>query len=228
MDGFALSEAPDWTPRYNLGPTQSVPVIRQRPTGERVAHLLHWGLIPSWAKDREIATKLINARGETLAEKPSFRSAYAARRCVIPANGFYEWRLDGQGKQPYFIQPKDKPFFAFAGLWERWQQADGSPLDSFTIVTTAANESMAEIHERMPVMLDDQGMAIWLARQSAPESVAELVRSAPDDWLTLYPVGKEVGDVRNDCESLMLPLKPTAPQQAAQLDLLGGMPRNNS
>lgn len=133
---------PDFGPRYNAAPMQMLPVIRQRPDGKRVVHLLRWGLIPSWSKDESIATRLINARGETLAEKPSFRSAYKARRCIVPANGFYEWKGTAEGKQPYYIKPANDALLGFAGLWERWTQPRGETVDTFVVVTTEANDAM--------------------------------------------------------------------------------------
>ena len=207
LDYFAaLGEGLAWAPRYNLAPLQFVPVIRQRPSGERVAHLLRWGLIPSWAKDASMATKLINARGETLGEKPSFRSAFKSRRCIIPASGFYEWQSVPGGKQPFFIQPAQAAVFGFAGLWERWSQADGTPLDTFSVVTTAANETMKPVHERMPVILQPDEFATWLDRESEPAAVSALIQPCAAQLLKTHPVSKAVGNVRNDSAALIVPI----------------------
>ena len=143
----------DFGPRYNAAPMQTLPVVRQRPGGERVVHLLRWGLVPSWAKELSIATRLINARGETLAAKPAFRAAYKARRCIVPASGFYEWKAETAGKQPYYIRSRSEVPLAMAGLWESWRDPDGIVVRTFCIITTEANALMTEIHERMPVLL---------------------------------------------------------------------------
>jgi putative SOS response-associated peptidase YedK len=168
----------DFGPRYNAAPMQLLPVIRQRPTGERVVHLLRWGLIPGWAKDETIATRLINARGETLAEKPAFRTAYKARRCIIPASGFYEWKAISDGKQPYYIHLANDELFGFGGLWKRWTRAEGTPIDTFTVVTTEANESMRALHERMPAILQPGDDCLWLSRDTAPERLSQLLAPA--------------------------------------------------
>lgn len=195
----------DWGPRYNAAPMQMLPVIRQRPTGERVAHLLRWGLVPSWSKDESIATKLINARGETLAEKPSFRGAFKSRRCIIPASGFYEWRQLAGGKQPYFIKPANDELFGFAGLWERWSKPDGEPLDTFSVITTDANDAMRPLHERMPVILQPDDCALWLSKATEPDLARQLVAPCSDSMLRIYPVSKAVGNVRNEGPSLVEP-----------------------
>ena len=160
----AVPEGFEFEPRWNAAPMQWLPVVRQRSNGERVIHRLRWGLVPSWAKDATIATRLINARGESVAEKPSFRAAFRRRRCIVPANGFYEWQQlsdqQGGGKQPFYIHPVEGEFFALAGLWERWTRpADGEELDTFTIVTTEANAAMRPLHDRMPVILAPVGVA---------------------------------------------------------------------
>ena len=196
---------PDLGPRYNAAPMQMLPVIRQRPTGERVAHLLRWGLIPSWSKDESIATKLINARGETVAEKPSFRSAYKARRCIVPANGFYEWKAVPEGKQPYYIHPAHGELFGFAGLWERWTKPDDGALDTFVVITTEANDAMRQLHERMPVILQPADYEPWLAKDTAPEFVRQLIDPCPNDALIMYPVSRAVSNVRNEGADLIMP-----------------------
>ena len=197
----------DWGPRYNAAPMQLLPVIRQRPTGERVAHLLRWGLIPSWSKDEGIATRLINARGESVAEKPAFRAAYRARRCIIPASGFYEWMPLAGGKQPYYIAPANDDFFGFAGLWERWGKSDGDTLDTFTIVTTDANDTIRPLHERMPVILEPDNYGLWLAKATDLDRVRQLFVPCPDTLLRMHPVSKAVGNARHEGPSLIEPVK---------------------
>ncbi|MBD2022479.1 SOS response-associated peptidase, partial [Leptolyngbya sp. FACHB-36] len=150
---FQLPEEPSWTPRYNIAPSQAVATIAQTASSAHQFRLLRWGLIPSWAKDEAIGNKLINARAETVAEKPSFRAAFKQRRCLILADGFYEWqRLNTKKKQPHYFQRSDAQPFAFAGLWEHWQHGE-AVIDSCTIITTQANELLEPIHDRMPVML---------------------------------------------------------------------------
>ncbi|MDX5408772.1 MAG: SOS response-associated peptidase [Thauera sp.] len=195
----------DFGPRYNAAPMQMLPVVRQRPGGERVAHLLRWGLLPGWAKDPGIATRLINARAETLAEKPAFRAAYRARRCIVPASGFYEWKAVPGGKQPYYIQPANDELFGLAGLWERWTRPEGTPIDTFTVITTAANATMQALHERMPVILQPADYGPWLSRDTAPERLGQLLAPCPDGMLSMHPVSKAVGNVRNEGARLIAP-----------------------
>jgi len=202
----SIDEMPaDFGPRYNAAPMQMLPVVRQRPGGERVAHLLRWGLLPGWAKDPGIATRLINARAETLAEKPAFRAAYRARRCIVPASGFYEWKAVPGGKQPYYIQPANDELFGLAGLWERWTRPEGTPIDTFTVITTAANATMQALHERMPVILQPADYGPWLSRDTAPERLGQLLAPCPDGMLSMHPVSKAVGNVRNEGARLIAP-----------------------
>ncbi|KAI5912139.1 SOS response-associated peptidase [Thauera sp. 2A1] len=194
----------EFEPRYNAAPMQWLPVVRQRPSGERVIHLLRWGLVPSWAKDEAIATKLINARGESVAEKPSFRAAFRRRRCIVPANGFYEWQQIAGEKQPFYIHPVEGEFFGLAGLWERWTRpADGEELDTFTIVTTEANAAMRPLHDRMPVILAPGDYAAWLSGATPADQVQGLMRPCPEAGLAAYPVSRAVGSVRNDSPTLI-------------------------
>ncbi|EGV16297.1 SOS response-associated peptidase [Thiocapsa marina] len=191
-------------PRYNAAPMQWLPVIRQRPNGERVLHALRWGLLPSWARDETIAARLINARAETVAEKPAFRAAYRARRCVVPADGFYEWAKRPDGKQPYFIHSTDETILAFAGLWERWTSpADGEVIDSFTIVTTEANPAIQPLHDRMPVILAPDVVDVWLDRTSDPARLSALLMPSPEERLAMHPVSRAVGNVRNEGRELI-------------------------
>ena len=195
----------DFGPRYNAAPMQTLPVVRQRPGGERVVHLLRWGLVPSWAKELSIATRLINARGETLAAKPAFRAAYKARRCIVPASGLYEWTAIPGGKQPYYIHPANDELLGFAGLWERWISPEGTPIDTFTVITTAANETLQALHERMPVILQPWDYGPWLNRDTPPERLVQLLAPGPDAMLSMHPVSKAVGNVRNEGAQLIAP-----------------------
>jgi putative SOS response-associated peptidase YedK len=168
---FDVPETPDLPfdgQRYNIAPTQQVPIVRQKDKKLEMV-LAKWGLIPSWAKDMKIGNQLINARADTVATKPSFRSAFKSRRCLIPADGFYEWRKTEDGKQPFHIRMKDKEPFAFAGLWERWRPEEGEPVESCTIITTDANELMGPIHNRMPVILAPEDYATWLRTDQTTE-----------------------------------------------------------
>lgn len=156
-------EVPAHQPRFNVAPTQTTGIVRLAGDGQRVWRSARWGLIPSWAKDPSIGNRMINARAETAADKPAFRTAIRRRRCLVPADGFFEWRRTADGKQPYHIRFADRRTFAFAGLWERWRQPDGDALDSYTILTTTPNEVVAPIHDRMPVILTPAVWREWLA-----------------------------------------------------------------
>jgi putative SOS response-associated peptidase YedK len=211
-------------PRFNIAPTQLVPVVRNRTAeGQRLAIIrradgaaerelvtVRWGLIPSWARDPAIGNRMINARAETVAEKPAFRAAFKARRCVVPASGFYEWKRQGRGpKQPYLIQRRDGQPMGFAGLWETWADpATGEVVTTCTIVTCAPNELMAELHDRMPVILDPADYDAWLdpadPRGADPRG-AELLRPCPAEWLEAVPVSTRVNSPRNDDPSVIQP-----------------------
>jgi putative SOS response-associated peptidase YedK len=185
-------------PRFNIAPTQEVPVIRRREQGREAAPL-KWGLVPSWAKDEKVGARMINARGETVSEKPSFRSAVKTRRCLVPASGFYEWVKTEDGKQPHFIHFADARTFAFAGLWERWHQRGGGPLDTFTIITTSPNPLIAELHDRMPVILPSAAWREWL--EPAPletDRLEQLLVPHPAENMEAYPVSRHVNSPRND------------------------------
>lgn len=197
----------EFPPRYNAAPMQWLPVVRQRPNGERVIHSLRWGLVPSWAKDEAIATRMINARGESVADKPSFRAAFRRRRCIVPANGFYEWQKVAGDKQPFYIHPADGEFFGFAGLWERWSPpAGGDAVDTFTICTTDANAALRPLHDRMPVILAPADYAAWLTGDAASDQLQALIRPCADVMLATHPVSKAVGNVRNDRAELIRPV----------------------
>ncbi len=179
-------------PRYNIAPTQPVAVIRDVDE-ERSLSLMHWGLIPSWAKDASFAGRMINARGETVAEKPSFRAAFKRRRCLIPVDGFYEWRKEGTKKQPYFIRMKDEQTFAFAALWETWNE-----IESCTIITTSANKIMQPLHDRMPVILPAENYDSWLSPEENKERFQKMLIKYPSDKMMYHPVSTEVNSPKHD------------------------------
>lgn len=193
---------------YNVSPTQVLPVVRTDPErGQRTLEDLHWGLIPSWAKDPKIANRLINARSETLSEKPSFRGAYKYRRCIVAVDGFYEWRKEGNRKQPYFFKSSIDQPLPFAGLWESWTSPDGASLDSCTIITTQANDLMKPIHHRMPAMVKQEHQAAWLdPRLQDTEALREVTQSPPNEVLTCYPVSSFVNHSGNDGPDCVAPI----------------------
>lgn len=204
QQGLGVAEMPvDWQPRYNVAPTQPVAAVLD--AGTRRAEWLRWGLIPSWAKDATIGSRLINARSETITEKPSFRSAFARRRCLILADGFYEWKRQADQKgpsQPYYFQRTDKKPFAFAGLWEIWKPPEGDFIRSCTIITCAANEVLAPVHDRMPVMLSGGLMWKWLEPSSAEELVGFL-KPYPSEWMTSFPISRAVNDANRESPDLV-------------------------
>lgn len=193
---FDLAEPPAWTPRYNIAPTQILPTIIQTRTGQQFQQL-RWGLIPGWAKDPVIGARLINARAETLAEKPSFRAAFKQRRCLVLADGFYEWKRTSGKKQPFYFQRQDRAPFAFAGLWEEWQQQE-TTIRSFTIITTQANSLLQPVHDRMPVILTRQAYALWLEPSTPRERLQTLLVPLDPDLMNGYPVSSLVNSPAND------------------------------
>ncbi len=206
---FRLIDSFDWKPRYNIAPTQPVLIIRDE-EGRRQPAVVRWGLIPSWADDERIGSRMINARAETAATKPSFRSAFRRRRCLVPADGFFEWKkLSGRGKQPYYITRPDGTPFALAGLWERWEKGPNGPIESCTILTTAANQQLAQLHDRMPVILPEEAFDIWLDPELAdPEALKTWLKPAPDDLLEAYPVRTIVNSPTNDRPECIEPVEP--------------------
>ena len=192
---FAVSEILETEARYNIAPTQNIAVVTQN--GARHLGSYHWGLIPSWAKDPAIGSRMINARAETLAEKPSFRTALSRRRCLIPADGFYEWQAAPEGvkggKTPTYLHRKDSGLFAFAGLWDEWHAPDGSPLRSCTIITTTPNSVAARIHDRMPVILRPGDEAFWLdSAVTDARDLLSLLAPYPAADMEAYPVSRRV------------------------------------
>ena len=193
-------------PRFNFAPTQTGIVVRLDKAGRREPAMMRWGLVPSWAKDEKGGAKCINAKSETVTEKPAFRAAFKLRPCLVPADGFYEWAKGPDGKQPYYITTRAGEPFAFAGLWERWRPRDAdkdvAPLDTFTILTTEPNTLCAPIHNRMPVMLAGEDWAGWLG---TPEDRMVLLAcgSFPAERMECWPVGKAVGNVNNEGAALI-------------------------
>jgi len=201
-------------PRYNIAPTQLAPIVRlAADTDGRELALLRWGLIPAWAKDPAIGNRMINARAETAASKPSFRDAFRRRRCLVLADGFYEWQRDGDAKQPYRICREDGQPFAFAGLWERWQgpaQGGDTVIESFTILTTDADERLRPIHHRMPVILSGEHYGAWLdAAATAMEVAQALLAAGTSTGLGAYKVSRHVNSPRNDDAACFAPLEDT-------------------
>lgn len=194
-------------PRYNIAPTYDVLACRAMPEGRELT-LMYWGLIPAWAEDKKIGYRTINARAETVAVKPAYRTAFRRRRCLIAADGFYEWRPGKPRKQPYYIRMKDGKPFAFAGLWERWGEPEGAePVDSCTIIVTTANELISQRHDRMPVILAPQDYELWLDPEVHDrEKVMPLLKTYPEKEMEFYPVGFGVNSPKHDGEGLIKPL----------------------
>jgi putative SOS response-associated peptidase YedK len=207
-EAFDLDEIPRFVPGYNIAPTQPVPTIRASRDSRREFDYLYWGLIPSWSKDPTIGARMINARSETVTEKPSFRTAFKRRRCLIVADGFYEWQKLGSKKQPYYFQLADHQIFGFAGLWEHWHSPEGDEIQSCTILTTAANELMRSVHDRMPVILHPQDYDLWLDPTiQTDERLHFLLRPYPDDQMCAYPVSTKVNSPQNDSPECIVPLE---------------------
>ncbi len=213
----ALGDIPNTPPSWNIAPTQPALVLRRHPaTGERRMHALHWGLVPHFTKNLKTCKRPINARSETAATSPLFRGALAARRCLVPADAFYEWRAMPDGKQPYAIARADGAPLAFAGLWESWRDPSGELLRTFTIATTAANPDIEHLHHRMPVILEPQAWPLWLGEAEGDPKT--LLHPAPPGTLRLWPVSRAVNNVRNNGPELLteaLDVAPLTPAEAA-------------
>jgi putative SOS response-associated peptidase YedK len=204
---FALASAPRLEPRYNIAPTQQVAVVRAA-GGDRELVLLRWGLIPSWAKDEKIGYRMINARSETVAAKPSFRAAFAARRCLLVADGFYEWQRVGKTKQPFHMRMKDERPFGIAGLWELWRKGE-RPIESCALITTAANRQLAAIHPRMPAILAPEQFDAWLdPHERDASTLAAMLQPYDSEALESLPVGQAVNNPRNQGPECIEPLPP--------------------
>jgi putative SOS response-associated peptidase YedK len=219
MDRFDTYGEIDVLPRYNIAPTQPVVTIRQD-AREPVRRLstMRWGLLPSWAKDMSIGYKTINARSETVATTPSFREAFKSQRCLVPADGFYEWEKNGKTKQPYCFEVKDGELFAFAGLWDRWISPQGELVESCTILTTTPNSLLADIHDRMPVILSPDDYDLWLDPAfSHTSSVSGILKPFDPAVMRRYPVSARVNQVQNDDADCAKAVEPDASPAQAQL-----------
>jgi putative SOS response-associated peptidase YedK len=207
---FQFPEVNPLKPRYNIAPSQVVAVVRLLPDDrERKLAMLRWGLIPAWAKEPAKARQPINAKSETVAELPTFRVAFRKRRCLIPADGFYEWKQEGGRKQPVYICMKDREPFAFAGLWERWEKPDQEPIDSCVLLTTEPNEQLAQVHNRMPVILDPKDYDLWLDPDvQQPDKLLSLLRPYLSEPMTYFPVNLRVNNPRHDDPLCLEPLPP--------------------
>jgi putative SOS response-associated peptidase YedK len=190
IDRFDLASCDDYPVRYNIAPGTDIPVIRRSPEGQRVLHLLRWGLIPHWAKDPSIGARPVNARSESVADKPAFRDAFRRRRCLVPADGFYEWKAEGKIKQPYYFSAASGIPLALAGLWESWKAPDGTIVRTVCLLTTQANALMAPVHQRMPVIVGKDDWAAWLADPA--EQVVALLRPCAGEDLQAWPVDRRV------------------------------------
>ena len=211
---FQVVELPGLSPRYNIAPTQQVATVRavvQEQGGARELRLLRWGLVPSWAEDLRVGNRMINARSETAAKKPAFRSAFRKRRCLVLADGFFEWRRRGKSREPHFIYMRDRRPFAIAGLWEQWADPeDGEVTESCTLLTTGPNELVEQIHDRMPVILEPGDYDLWLDPQvSDPEQLEPLLRPYPAAEMTSHAVSSRVNSPRNDDPSCLKRMEQT-------------------
>ena len=204
----------EWSPRYNIAPTQLVPVVRQKPReAVRVVSLIRWGLIPSWARDPSVAAGTINARSETACTKPAFADSLRLRRCLIPADGFYEWKRVSGSRQPYCFEVGDGQIFAFAGLWDRWKDANGNWIRSCSILTTSPNAITSVVHDRMPVILDRDSYDIWLDPEITDvDSVTSLLKPYDARLMRCFPVRRRLNDVTNDDKECSAPSQPAEPQ----------------
>ncbi len=196
-------------PRYNVAPTDRVAAVRSRRDGEaREPVLLHWGLIPSWADDPRMGARMINARAETLAQKPSFRDAFRTRRCLVLADGFYEWQPRGKRKQPFFVRMKDRQPFGFAGLWERWEDQRYGPIESCTIITTTPNELVRPLHNRMPAVIGPADHDRWLDPSVRDgQELRPLLQPLPSELMEAYPVSTLVNHTANDVPACVEPVE---------------------
>ena len=207
---FGVDDAQSLAPRYNIAPSQPVAAARVSPdSGGRELTVLRWGLVPSWAKDPSAGDRMINARADTVSEKPSFRSAFRRRRCLVPADGFYEWKRVAGRKQPFYVRFRDGRPFAIASLWERWEGPDGSVLESCALVTTDANDIVSPIHDRMPVILAPKDYALWLdPALQAKEALLPLLCPFPPEDMTAFPVHLQVNNPKVDNPACIEPLAP--------------------
>jgi putative SOS response-associated peptidase YedK len=208
---FGYLEQPNFPPRYNVAPTQPVPIVRLS-EGVRSFALVRWGLIPAWVKDPRTFSLIINARGESVIERPAFRNAMQRRRCLFPTDGFYEWRLEGGTKRPYFVRARAGGPLAFAGLWETWMGPDGEEMETAAIVTTHANRTLTPLHDRMPVVIAPEAFDFWLdCRKVDAETATALMAPAPEQLLEAYEVSPAVNRATNDSPELIEPAMHAGP-----------------
>jgi len=212
FDSVAGTE--DWNPRYNIAPTQLVPIIRQNPKQPvRELSLFRWGLVPRWAKDSSVAAKMINARSETASTNPAFSDALKFRRCLVLADGFYEWQKTGKVKQPYCFEINDGELFAFAGIWDRWNEASSKPLETCSILTTNPNAVTSSVHDRMPVILNPDSYDLWLdPGMKDVSAVSELLRPYDARLMRCYPVSSRINSAVNDDEECCRRVEPAVVQ----------------
>jgi putative SOS response-associated peptidase YedK len=206
---FGYDERPNFPPRYNVAPTQPIPIVRLV-NGARSYALVRWGFLPAWVKEPKTFSLLVNARGESVLNKPAFRNAMRRRRCLIPADGFYEWQ-DGTPRRPHFVRPKSGGQIAFAGLWETWTGPNGEEVDTTAIVTTRANRTLAAIHDRMPVIVAPDAFNLWLDCAHVDATIAAaLITPAPEGMLECYEVSPAVNRAGNDSADLIAPVPAAA------------------
>lgn len=200
---FRYVETPNFPPRYNIAPTQPTAIVRHGHNGARSFALVRWGLVPSWAKDPTAFSTLVNARSETVSEKPSFRASMRHRRCLVPADAFYEWTGKTGAKQPHLIRRRDGKSLAFAGIWDSWLGADGSEFDSMAILTVAANAEMGTLHDRMPLILEPEHFETWLdCTPGSVEPVRGLLETRAGPELEIFPVSRDLNNPRNERPSV--------------------------
>lgn len=214
---FHYKEQPNFPPRYNIAPSQPIPIVRLL-DGKHEFALVRWGLLPSWVKDPRTFSLLINARGESVLDKPAFRAAMRRRRCLIPTDGFFEWKREGDSKRPYYIRAKTGKPMAFAGLWETWTGPNGEELETAAIITTTANRQLAPIHDRMPVIVSPEAFDFWLdSTKVDAQTAAALIAPAREGLLEVYPVSNAVNRTANDTPALIEPMmdQPADPVPAA-------------
>jgi putative SOS response-associated peptidase YedK len=205
---FGLGSLPELVPRFNIAPTQQAPIVRMRSSGERVLELRRWGLVPPWAKDVAVGARMINARVESVAERPAFRDALHRRRCLVPADGFYEWQGRAGRRRPHHLALPDGGLFAIAGLYERWIGPGGEAVDTFTLLTRPARAAVAALHDRMPLIVDPTGYRAWLDRTACdPAALLAALPEALGARLVARPVDTRVNDVRHDDPACLAPAR---------------------
>jgi putative SOS response-associated peptidase YedK len=222
LEQLGVKDPREYISRYNIAPSTMIPAIRAAPNpGQREATLLQWGLVPFWSKDAKSGAKLANARAEGIASKPAFRDAFKQRRCVVPASGFYEWQTIGRLKQPWYFQMRDESPFVFAGLWERWRSSDGVELQTCSLITTTPNQVVSPLHDRMPVILREANIDLWLdPAVKEPSQLEPLLAPIASELMKSTPVSANVNSVRNEGPELIEPATPiTKPEPPPQLSL---------